>query len=114
MSAGRASAGEPVACGAPIRPPVLVGGAVLATLVARVVVLRVRLHGGPRALLLDHERAKLDPNVAHLAPVLSPRVPDDPVLGIGRIILAPANDRDNVIDALASLVGNTTLVVQDR
>lgn len=35
----------------------------------------VGLNGGPRALLFDHQGAKGDPDVAHLAPKFAPRVP---------------------------------------
>merc|ERR1719231_617982 len=84
-----------------------VRGAVLAALVAREVGLRVVLDHGERALLLDEQGAELDAHVAHLAPELAPRVAHDPV-GI-----APAHDGDNVVDALALVVGDAAGVFED-
>merc|ERR1719223_1047585 len=88
--------------------------AVVATLVARVVVLGEGVDHGPSALLLEVERvvALGDADVAHLAPELAPRVADDPVLGAA--LGAPADDRDDVVDAVAGHGDDAASVVEDR
>mmetsp|Transcript_1066 Transcript_1066/g.2851 ORF Transcript_1066/g.2851 Transcript_1066/m.2851 type:complete len:218 (+) Transcript_1066:42-695(+) len=74
---------------------------------------RVVLDGGPRALLLDLQAPKRDADVAHLAPVLAPGVPHDPVLLV--VLLAPAHDGDDVVDRLQEpfVHGNAALVLED-
>eukprot|EP00405_Crypthecodinium_cohnii_P004239 CAMPEP_0194771490 /NCGR_PEP_ID=MMETSP0323_2-20130528/49376_1 /TAXON_ID=2866 ORGANISM="Crypthecodinium cohnii, Strain Seligo" /NCGR_SAMPLE_ID=MMETSP0323_2 /ASSEMBLY_ACC=CAM_ASM_000346 /LENGTH=113 /DNA_ID=CAMNT_0039705609 /DNA_START=182 /DNA_END=520 /DNA_ORIENTATION=+ len=84
------------------------GDAVVAALVAvnRLVVQLLggeALDRGPRALLLQVKGTLGDTNEAHLAPVLTPGVADDPIealVGVG----APADDGDDVVDVAAPLV----------
>mmetsp|Transcript_4698 Transcript_4698/g.6337 ORF Transcript_4698/g.6337 Transcript_4698/m.6337 type:complete len:307 (+) Transcript_4698:202-1122(+) len=57
-----------------------------------------------------------DTYVTHLTPVLSPRVANDPILVTTFGILAPSNDRYNVIHHLMPELGvphNTTLIVNN-
>jgi len=68
---------------------------------------------GPCALLLDQELAKLHADVTHLAPVFTPGVSDNPVAALC-VVMAPASDRNHVIDSLAPVGGDTGGVVEDR
>ena len=76
--------------------------AVLASLVARKVGFGVSAWHGPRALALDHQRAKRNPHVAHFAPEFAPAITDDPVrLAAARgsaKSLAPSNHADDVVN----------------
>mmetsp|Transcript_11730 Transcript_11730/g.26759 ORF Transcript_11730/g.26759 Transcript_11730/m.26759 type:complete len:287 (-) Transcript_11730:227-1087(-) len=91
--------------------------AVVAALVAvnLVAVLRGREGAGhgPRALILDKERALGHPDIAHLTPVLAPRVAHNPVEALRRV-RAPADNGDDVIDALAHGLDDALLVVEER
>merc|ERR550537_238277 len=75
----------------------------------------VRVHHGPRALVLEVQGvlAHLHADVAHFAPVLAPRVPDDPVLARGPAG-TPADDGDDVVHALARQSRDARGVVKDR
>merc|ERR1740130_967624 len=82
---------------------------------------RSRSHGGerpghgPGALLLELERVVTlgHANVAHLTPVLAPRVTNDPVLaGVG--VVSPADHRDDVVNPGALLGVNSPGVLEDR
>jgi len=68
----------------------------------------------PRTLGLKLERvvSLLDTDVTHLAPVLTPGVPDDPVLLLA--LRAPADNGDDVVDLLTCLRDNASLVFEDR
>merc|ERR1712118_228542 len=94
----------------------LLAAAVVAALVARelVVELRSREHvrHGPRALVLDVQSAECHAHVAHLTPVLAPAVANDPVPGA--VLLAPADDRDHVVNAAARALDHAALVVEER
>mmetsp|Transcript_13102 Transcript_13102/g.34040 ORF Transcript_13102/g.34040 Transcript_13102/m.34040 type:complete len:205 (+) Transcript_13102:269-883(+) len=73
---------------------------------------RVRLHDGPRALVLDQESTLGDAHVAHLAPILTPRVADDPeeaIRGVG----APADNGDDVVDTRTLGLDDAGLVVEE-
>mmetsp|Transcript_24067 Transcript_24067/g.72312 ORF Transcript_24067/g.72312 Transcript_24067/m.72312 type:complete len:382 (-) Transcript_24067:8-1153(-) len=91
--------------------------AIVAALVAvRLVVefgRREVLDDGPGALVLEAERAPGHADVAHLAPILTPRVPHDPIEALLRVG-APAGDGDDVVNALALCLDDAGLVVQQR
>merc|ERR1711871_1821559 len=59
---------------------------------------RVVLDRRPRALLLDLQGPERHSNITHLAPIFTPRIPNDPVLLV--VLLAPADDTDDVVDRL--------------
>jgi hypothetical protein len=64
-----------------------------------------------RKLILSFNKS----DVTHLTPELSPRIADDPVFGVSRVVDTPANNGDDVINTgLVRNVSNTTLVVKDR
>ena len=73
-----------------------------------------RRRHGPRALLLDLEGAEGSADVAHLAPVLAPAVANDPVALVGLGVRAPADDRDDVVDAVSRVGGDAARVLEDR
>merc|ERR1712224_756519 len=51
------------------------------------------LHHSPGALVLEVQGAEADAHIAHLAPVLTPRIAHDPVATV-HLVLAPADDGD--------------------
>merc|ERR1712187_846199 len=90
--------------------------AVVSTLMARELVVLLRgsviLDGGPVAT--GHaQRAKGHSHIAELSPELPPAVPHNPVLALASII-APTNDRDNVIHTTITVHHNARLIVEER
>ena len=65
----------------------------------------------PAALLFKIKGAFGDSNVAHLTPVLTPGVSNDPIESLFGIS-APANNGDNMIDTITRLVNDAGLVVK--
>merc|ERR1711972_483005 len=93
----------------------LLGTAVVAALVAVDLIgllgSREILHHSPGALALEVQGAEADAHVAHLAPVLTPRVAHDPIATV-HLVLAPADNRDDVVDVLARLGDDAALEVE--
>mmetsp|Transcript_120798 Transcript_120798/g.385664 ORF Transcript_120798/g.385664 Transcript_120798/m.385664 type:complete len:416 (+) Transcript_120798:265-1512(+) len=93
------------------------GLAIVSTLVAMHLVVqlrrRVRLDDSPCALVLDGERSPGHADVAHLAPVLAPRVADNPLHAVPGV-RAPAHHGDDVVDAHALRLDDAGLVVEQR
>ena len=91
--------------------------AVLATFVAVNLVLNggELVNGSPGASVFDVESvdALLDVDVAHVAPVLTPRVTDDPVFLLGGSISVPANNTDDMVNTVTGKGGDTSGVIQD-
>jgi len=93
----------------------LCAGAAILRAVRLVALIGVGLDNGPRALVFQEEGvlAELDKDVAHLSPVLTPGVADNPVLLAAGIVVAPANNADDVVNTTAAVRDNATSVVQD-
>merc|ERR1712176_1630312 len=69
------------------------------------------LHGGPHALLLNHQSTLGDPHITHLAPILPPGIAHDPIHAVF-LIVAPTNNGDDMIDALTLVLDDSRLVIQ--
>ncbi len=79
----------------------------------KAVELVVSLRGGevfqcrPRAAVFYVQSAEFDTNISHLTPVLSPRIPYNPVLPLG-FIVTPAYNGDHVVNEASRIFGDTT------
>jgi len=90
---------------------------VLSVFRARVVVNGKGTGCDPSDLPLNTEKvlSGLHANVTHFAPVLPPRVANDPVLGIGILVVAPTRNRNDVVGALrVRVVREDTTLVADN
>jgi hypothetical protein len=91
--------------------------AIIAALVAvHLVALLLRSEGcwdSPSALVFDGERPFAHTHVAHVSPILSPRIPDDPKKTF-LLICTPTDNGNHVIYAIASFFYDTSFKVQER
>merc|ERR1719313_579005 len=73
----------------------------------------VAARDSPGALGLNLERSEGNPDVTHLTPVLTPRVTHNPVALVGFLVLSPTNNRNDMVNASASIRDNALLEVEE-
>mmetsp|Transcript_27737 Transcript_27737/g.40992 ORF Transcript_27737/g.40992 Transcript_27737/m.40992 type:complete len:265 (-) Transcript_27737:329-1123(-) len=79
---------------------------------------RVTVGCRPRNLTLDAEHipSHFDVNVSGIAPVLTPRVANDPIRNTGFVVFAPSDDGNDVVDTLvkeAVIPDDSSVVLED-